>query len=179
MGFVLQGCGLKNIKAGLLSTTSRLLPLIFTRFLTIHCLSSNYPQTGLRSGWGALWSIFSKLGGKQILLLCLSPRLLSDAAPCASKGPLILNYGTFIVNVNKRPIDKSTSTKGKKKIYGGNQRNLKCIVSCQTLREGRRSHFKPWMWSPWVRCYCPVGMNGDDRWAGRGWGGWEEVVRQQ
>ena len=30
---------------------------------------------------------------------------------------------------------------------------------------------KPWTWPPWVRCYCPVGMNGDDRWAGRGWVG--------
>lgn len=32
-----------------------------------------------------------------------------------------------------------------------------------------QSCLKPWTWSPWVRCYCPVGMNGDDRWAGRGW----------
>lgn len=34
-----------------------------------------------------------------------------------------------------------------------------------------KSCLKPWTWPPWVRCYCPVGMNGDDRWAGRGWVG--------
>lgn len=26
-----------------------------------------------------------------------------------------------------------------------------------------QSQFQPWMLTPWVRCYCPVGMNGDDR----------------
>lgn len=42
----------------------------------------------------------------------------------------------------------------------------------------KQSQFKPWVQAPWVRCYCPVGMNGDDRWAGRGWGGWGEVGRR-
>lgn len=49
---------------------------------------------------------------------------------------------------------------------------------CFTRQADRReedwenqSCLKPWMWPPWVRCYCPVGMNGDDRWAGRGWVG--------
>lgn len=54
---------------------------------------------------------------------------------------------------------------------------LLCSI-CSTWQSDRReddlknqSCLKPWTWPPWVRCYCPVGMNGDDRWAGRGWVG--------
>lgn len=42
-------------------------------------------------------------------------------------------------------------------------------INTDKVRRGRRGS-KPWARAPWVRCYCPVGMNGDDRWAGRGWG---------
>lgn len=52
------------------------------------------------------------------------------------------------------------------------------ILICFTGQTDRKeedwknqSCLKPWTWPPWVRCYCPVGMNGDDRWAGRGWVG--------
>lgn len=46
---------------------------------------------------------------------------------------------------------------------------LELQVWTQTGWRGQRGS-KPWVRAPWVRCYCPVGMNGDDRWAGRGWG---------